>query len=206
LIVVGLTAALAPYAQAAPPVDEPKFPPGIEVAGMNRSVSPGANFFAYANGTWLQTNEIPSDLSTYGSWDVLKELGERRVANLIQQQSEGTATAGSEAQKISDYFASFLQEDRIEDLGLQPLQPILRAIGEISNRRALANFLGGTLRADVDVLNYGHVYTDNLFGLWVAQDLDRPDRYVPFLLQGGLGMPDPQLLPRSIRTDGRHPG
>jgi predicted metalloendopeptidase len=190
LIVVGLTAALAPYARTAPPVDEPKFPPGIEVAGMDRSVSPGANFFAYANGTWLRTNEIPSDLSTYGSWDILKELGERRVANLIQQQSEGTATAGSEAQKISDYFASFLQEDRIEDLGIQPLQPILRAIGEISNRHALANFLGGTLRADVDVLNYGHVYTDNLFGLWVAQDLDRPDRYVPFLLQGGLGMPD----------------
>jgi predicted metalloendopeptidase len=157
---------------------------------MDRSVSPGANFFAYANGTWLRTNEIPSDLSTYGSWDILKELGERRVANLIQQQSEGTATAGSEAQKISDYFASFLQEDRIEVLGIQPLQPILRAIGEISNRHALANFLGGTLRADVDVLNYGHVYTDNLFGLWVAQDLDRPDRYVPFLLQGGLGMPD----------------
>jgi putative endopeptidase len=190
LIVVGLTAALAPYAQAAPPVDEPKFPAGIEVAGMDRSVSPGANFFAYANGTWLRTNEIPSDLSTYSSWDVLKELVERRVANLIQQRSEGTSTAGSEVQKISDYFASFLQEDRIEDLGLRPLQPILRAIGEISNRRALANFLGGTLRADVDVLNAGQVYTDNLFGLWVAQDLDRPDRYVPFLLQGGLGMPD----------------
>lgn len=190
LIVVGLTVALAPYAQAAPPVDEPKFSAGIEVAGMDRSVSPGANFFAYANGTWLRTNEIPSDLSTYGSWDVLKELAERRVANLIQQQSKGTATAGSEAQKINDYSASFLQEDRIEDLGLQPLQPILRAIGEISNRRALANFLGGTLRADVDVLNYGRVYTDNLFGLWVAENLDRPDRYVPFLLQGGLGMPD----------------
>ena len=115
-IVVGLTAALAPYARAPPPVDEPKFSPGIEVTGMDRSVSPGANFFAYTNGTWLRTNEIPSDLSTYGSWDMLKELGERRVANLIQQQSEGTATAGSEAQKISDYFESFLQEDRIEDL------------------------------------------------------------------------------------------
>jgi putative endopeptidase len=190
LIVVGLTAALAPHAQAAPTILEPKFPPGIPVAGMDRSVSPGANFFAYANGTWLRTNEIPSDLSSYGSWDVLKELSERRVANLIQQQSEGAATAGSEAQKISDYYASFLQENRIEDLGLQPLQPILRAIGEISNRRSLANFLGGTLRADVDVLNNGQVYTDNLFGLWVAQDLDRPDRYVPFLLQGGLGMPD----------------
>jgi predicted metalloendopeptidase len=50
--------------------------------------------------------------------------------------------------------------------------------------------LGATLRADVDVLNYTSVYTGNLLGLWVAQDLDDPARYLPFLLQGGLGMPD----------------
>ena len=77
------------------------------------------------------------------------------------------------------------------------------------NRRSLATFLGGTLRADVDVLNNTRVYTDNLFGLWVAQDLDHPDRYVPFLLQGGLGMPDrsyyvdPSVAMVDIRTRSR---
>ena len=50
--------------------------------------------------------------------------------------------------------------------------------------------LGSTLRADVDVLNTTNFYTENLFGLWVAQDLDDPTHYSPFLLQGGLGMPD----------------
>ncbi|HWS70002.1 MAG TPA: M13 family metallopeptidase N-terminal domain-containing protein [Steroidobacteraceae bacterium] len=157
---------------------------------MDRSVAPGANFFAYANGSWLRTNEIPSDRSSYGSWDVIEELVERRVADLIQHASEGEQPGGSQTRKIGDYFASFMQEDQIEALGLRPLQPILKTIEGISNRRSLATFLGGTLRADVDVLNSTHVYTGNLFGLWVAQDLDHPDRYVPFLLQGGLGMPD----------------
>jgi putative endopeptidase len=188
-IIVALGVALAPCAQSAPPQEEPNFPPGIETAGMDRSVAPGTNFFAYANGTWLRTNEIPSDLSYFGSWAVLEELAKRRVARLIQQLSE-VKQEGSEAGMIGDYYASFMQEDQIEALGLQSLQPILKAVGEISDRRALANFLGGTLRADVDVLNNTNVYTDNLFGLWVAQDLDHPDRYVPFLLQGGLGMPD----------------
>jgi putative endopeptidase len=190
-IIFGLSVAFAPYAQSEPTVIEPNFPPGIEVAGMDRSAAPGANFFAYANGTWLRTNEIPSDRSSYGSWDVIQELVDHRVADLIQHASGGEGqTGGTQIRKIGDYFASFMQEDQIEALGLRPLQPILKTIGEISNRRSLATFLGGTLRADVDVLNFTHVYTDNLFGLWVAQDLDHPDRYVPFLLQGGLGMPD----------------
>lgn len=80
---------------------------------------------------------------------------------------------------IEDYYASFMDETRIEKLGLLPLQPMLRNIEAISNRRALATFLGGTLRADVDILNSTQRHTDNLFGLWVAQDFDRPERYVP---------------------------
>src|ERR1700678_48570 len=189
-VVIGFGLLLAPRAQSDPVMKGPAFPPGIEVAGMDRSIAPGANFFAYANGTWLRTNEIPSDRSSYGSWDVIQELVERRVADLIQHPDQGSHTGGSEARKGGDYYASFMQEDRIEALGLGPLQPILKTIEAISDRRSLAAFLGGRLRADVDVLNNTRVSTANLFGLWVAQDLDRPDRYVPFLLQGGLGMPD----------------
>ena len=190
LIGVGLSTTLALGVRAEPSVVEPTFPVGVDIAGMDRSVAPGANFFIYANGTWLRANEIPSDRKSYGYWDVVQELVERRVADLIRHATEGEPTGGSENRKIGDYFASFMQEDRIETLGLRPLQPILERIKEISNRRSLAAFLGGTLRADVDVLNDTEVYTDNLFGLWVAQDLNHPDRYVPFLLQGGLGMPD----------------
>ena len=169
---------------------EPKFAPGIEVGGMDRSVAPGASFFAYANGAWLRSNEIPADLSSYGSWDVNEQLVERRLADLIQHPDAGAPQQGPAIRMTRDYYASFMDEARIESRGLRPLKPLLQAIDAIANRDDLARFLGGTLRADVDVLNSTNVYTDNLFGLWIAQDLDHPQRYVPFLLQGGLGMPD----------------
>jgi putative endopeptidase len=189
-LIVGLSVTLAPCTKGDPATSEPVFPPGVEYAGMDRSVAPGTSFFAYANGTWLRTNEIPADRSSYGSWDVIQELVERRVADLIQHPSEARQTGAYETRMISEYYASFMDEDRIQRLGLRPLRPTLKTIEAISNRRELASFLGGTLRADVDILNSTRVHTDNLFGLWVAQDLDRPERYVPFLLQGGLGMPD----------------
>ena len=72
-------------------------------------------------------------------------------------------------------------------------------------RRRSRTALGGTIRADVDVLNATNFHTANIFGLWIAQDLDDPTRYAPFLLQGGLGMPDRDYYARSVAEDGRDP-
>ena len=83
-----------------------------------------------------------------------------------------------------------MDEAAIEKLGLKPLEPQLREIAAIRDRKTLSRVLGSQLRADVDALNNTEFYTDKLLGLWVAQDLDDPSRYAPFLLQGGLGMPD----------------
>jgi len=66
----------------------------------------------------------------------------------------------------------------------------LQKIAAITDRKTLSRLLGGQLRADVDALNKQELLHHNLLGLWVAQDLDNPARYVPFLMQGGLGMPD----------------
>ena len=162
---------------------------GLDVAGMDRSVAPGDDFFRYANGTWLEHTQIPPDRSSWGTGEELTELTAKRTAELIRRAGTAAA-AGTEARKITDYYASFMDEAAIERLGLKPLESGLRSIDAINDRSALARALGRTLRADVDVLNATNLYTDNLFGLWVAQDLDDPTRYSPFLLQGGLGMPD----------------
>jgi putative endopeptidase len=163
---------------------------GIDVAGMDRSVKPGDNFFEYANGTWLKTTEIPADQSSYGSGEILVELSDQRVSDLIKEMAKTSAAAGSEQQKIGDFYAAFMDTMAIEKAGLQPLKATLDSIAGIHDRRELAHFLGSTLRADVDALNNTNYETENLFGLWVAQDLDDPTQYSPFLLQGGLGMPD----------------
>jgi len=164
--------------------------PALDVAGMDRAVKPGDSFFDYANGTWLKTTEIPADRSSYGAGAMLAELTDGRVAELIQQAAKANAPAGSELRKIGDYYSSFMDSTAIDAAGLTPLKPVLDSIAAIRDRKALARALGSTLRADVDALNNTNFYTENLLGLWVAQDLDDPTQYSPFLLQGGLGMPD----------------
>jgi putative endopeptidase len=177
-----LAAAVAGAATPAPS------PHGLDLAGIDRSVAPGDDFFRYANGAWAKATEIPPDRSSYGPAEQLAELTAERTAELVRNTAG--APAGSEARKIGDYYASFMDEAGIEKQGLEPLQPALRRIDAIKDRAQLAQALGATLRADVDVLNNTNLQTPNLLGLWVAQDLDDPARYVPFLLQGGLGMPD----------------
>ncbi len=184
-----LTLAAAVAGAASPAVSPPPGPHGPDLAGIDRQVAPGDDFFRYANGAWLKATEIPPDRSSYGPAEQLTELTAERTAELVRNAA-AAAAAGSEARKIGDYYASFMDEAAIEKKGLEPLQPTLRRIDALKDRAGLSQALGATLRADVDVLNNTNLYTDNLLGLWVAQDLDDPARYLPFLLQGGLGMPD----------------
>ena len=161
---------------------------GLDVSGIDPAVKPGDDFFRYTNGNWLKSTEIPPDRSSWSNGALLSELTAKRTADLIQEAARGASSG--EAKKIGDIYASFMDEDGIEAKGLAPLRPKFDEIARIADKRQLARFLGTTLRADVDVLNATQLYTDNIFGLWVAQDLDDPTRYSPILLQGGLGMPD----------------
>ena len=158
--------------------------------GMDPSLAPGVDYFGYANGGWLKTSKIPPDLPSYGPFAQLVELNEKRLSDLIRDIARSNPPAASDERKVAEFYASYMDEKRIETHGLSVLEPTFRHIAAISDRAALARYLGATLRADVDVLNATKLYTENLFGLWVAKDLDDPTRYSPFLLQGGLGMPD----------------
>ena len=176
---------------AAPPAKGRPTPNrGLDLPGMDLAVPPGESFFAYANGGWEKRTEIPPDRGSYGVGNEVADLTDQRTAALIKAASAAKAPAGSELRKIGDCYTSFMDEAAIEARGLRPMAPIFQAIAAIRDRRELARYLGTTLRADVDVLNATRLETPNLFGLWVAQDLDDPTRYAPFLLQGGLGLPE----------------
>ncbi len=162
---------------------------GFDTSGMDASVAPGDDFFRYANGAWADRTEIPADRSNITSFAGIAETAAARTRAIIEEAA-ATAPEGSEARKIGDYFASFMDEARIEQLGVQPVKPELDRIYAIRTRTDLARELGSTLRADVDALNATDFYTDRLFGLWVAEDLNDTTQYRPYLMQGGLGMPD----------------
>ncbi|MFT4248024.1 MAG: M13 family metallopeptidase [Pseudomonas sp.] len=169
---------------------------GFDAAGMDRVVAPGDDFFGYANGTWVKTTEIPADRASYGSFTRILVDTEQRVRDIVEGAAANERASGEE-RKIGDYYAAFMDEIGIEAKGIAPVQPQLDAIARITDQQALASTLGAQLRADVDLLNATHYYTDRLFGLWVSQDLRQPGRYTPYLVQGGLGMPD-----RSFYLDG----
>jgi putative endopeptidase len=163
---------------------------GIATANMDLSVKPGDDFFAFVNGTWVKNAQIPADRSRWGVTGEMRELNRQRTADLIRDLGAQGKALGPEQRKIADFYASFMDEATIEKRGYAPVQPALAAIKAIGDRKQLSHWLGSTVRADVDALNSTNFETDNIIGLWVTQDLDNPSRYLPFLLQGGLSMPD----------------
>lgn len=152
-------------------------------------VQPGDDFFAYVNGDWLASTEIPADRSSWGAFAVLAEATDARIAKMIEALAADNQASG-DARKVADYYRAFMDEAAIEARGVTPLKPLLAKIAAINNKTELARALGASLRANVDPLNNTHFHTENLFGLWVAQGLVDPSRNLPYLLQGGLGMPD----------------
>jgi len=152
---------------------------------MDRSVAHGDDFFAYANGAWVKATPIPADKSYYGIWAVRHDQARQEMLKLIQESASNPA-----ASKISDYYTTFMDESAIEAKGAEPLRPLMKTIADIGDRRSLARVIGSRLRADVDALNATNFYTDNLFGIWITQGLTDPTHIYPYVLQGGLGLPD----------------
>ncbi len=185
-----LLLAVALLLVAAAPLSAQRPTAGLDTAGMDRSVRPGDDFFRYANGTWLREAEIPADRSSYGSFNVAAERASERLTELVRDAAAAGAPAGSSRRRIGDFYTAYLDTMAIERAGLSPLRPLLGQIAAITDRTALARFIGATLRADVDVINDGRLDTENLFGLWVDQDFDTPTRNSAALLQGGLMLPD----------------
>ena len=162
---------------------------GFDMTGMDRGIAPGEDFFGYANGTWVETTEIPADRSAWSGFSALAEAA-LKDTRAIAEEAAARPDATGDSARIGAFYAAFLDEASIEAAGTAPLQPALDAIAAIRDKTALTRALGASMRADVDLLNSTDYYTPNLFGLWVSVNLLRPDQYAPYLVQGGLGMPD----------------
>jgi putative endopeptidase len=163
---------------------------GVTMSYVDKSVAPGDDFDGYANGAWRKSAEIPADRSSTGvSYEVFLKA-EKRNAAIIQGAGTSKPAAGTEARKIADYYAAYLDTAAIDRKGLAPVKPELDAIGALKDKAALSAMLGANMRADTDPINATHFGTENLFGLFVTQDLQHPTATIPYLMQGGLGLPD----------------
>jgi len=188
LICLQLTVALLATQITAHAEEMPSTPVSAMEAGMDKSVLPGDDFYRYVNGSWEKSVVIPNDKSSVGTTSTLRDESDAIVQQLILKAT--TAAEGSPERKVGDYYSAYLNTDKINERGLTPIAPQLKSIDNIKNKTSLATYLGQHLRADVDPLNATNFFTENLFGLWVAQGFHDHTKYTGYLLQGGLGLPD----------------
>src|SRR5689334_3341383 len=152
LAAVALSAACSSATpEAAPPPAKAAtapLPAGIDEKGIDTSVAPGDDFYAYANGSWMKATPIPGDKPAVGASTLLVDKTREQTIAIIQDPANSGASASPEARKVGDFYAAFMDEKTIEAKGLTPLKPALDAIAAIADRTALARAIGGTLRAD----------------------------------------------------------
>jgi endothelin-converting enzyme/putative endopeptidase len=163
---------------------------GINVANMDKSIKPGDNFYLYCNGDWIKNTPMPADRARLSVFSALDDIANKNTAAIIEEAAKNGASGDASKRKIADLYNSYMDEKTINAKGGEPLQPHLKAIAGISNKKDLAYAMGQTLRADVDALNNTNFHTNHLFGLWVAGGFNDPDHYAPYLLQGGVQLPD----------------
>src|SRR5688572_14641820 len=154
--------------------------PGIDVAGMDLSVRPQDDFFRYVNGKWADNTPIPADQSGYGSFAMLRERAQERVRVIIEEESRKPSAPGSTSQKVGDFYKSFMDESKIESLGIAPLKGELAAIAAITDKKDLPKAFARASQAGVRLP----------FSVGVGPDQRDSQQYAVQITQSGLGMPD----------------
>ena len=151
---------------------------GINRHELDPEVRPQDDLFRHVNGKWIARSEIPSDKARWGSFMMLAEDAEKAVREIIVEAQ--TAPAGTLERKFGDLYTSFLDEERIEALGATPLESDLKAVDAVTTISELLATLGRLERGGV--AGAFHLYVDN--------DPGNPERYLVFIAQGGIGLPD----------------
>ena len=146
---------------------------GFDEAGMDKSVAPGDDFYAYANGTWAKNTPIPADESNYGAFNVLADQSRTQTRGILE------AAKADPNSKIGTAYATYLDTAAIDAAGLKPIQPWLAKI-KATDKAGYAALVAEADRNGVGVP----------FGSGVGQDSKAPDTYTVNLRQSGLGLPD----------------
>jgi putative endopeptidase len=166
---------------------------GIDQTGVDPDVRPQDDLFAHVNGRWLATTQIPQDRGRYGTFDVLRETAEEHVRGIIEEVAAGAPEAGTVAAKVGDLYASFMDEAAVEALGVAPLADDLARVAAVADAGEVVALTGALGRDGVSGLVIPFVNTD---------DRD-PGRYVVYLEQSGLGLPDESYYREDAHADKR---
>jgi putative endopeptidase len=174
--VAALWALWLPSAEA---VDHPEAATGLDRDAMDPAIRPQDDLFGAMNGKWLEHTPIPADEAEYGAFNQLRDKSDERIRTVVEELAAASQPKDSAAAKVATFYRAFLDTETIDRLGMQPLEPWLKQIDAVSDRDAVARWMGraqGMFRAP--------------FGLAMGADYKHPDRYVLTIWQSGLGLPN----------------
>jgi predicted metalloendopeptidase len=174
-----VAATAAAFVSARTPAARP-LASGIELSALDKSVRPQDDFFRYVNGAWLDRTPIPADRSSYGSFEALYDKTEADLRAIVEEAGKAGGAPGSDARKIGDFYASFMDEPRVESLGLKPLAAELAAIDAVKTKSDLARTFARMLKLGCDAP----------IAAFTEGDFKDPRTVALFVYQSGLGLPD----------------
>jgi len=164
-----------------PPAVGPKaLGSGVERANFDESLRAQDDFYRHINGTWLKNTEIPADKSNYGAFTKLADDAQQHLREIIESAAaDKNKKAGSDEQKVGDFYTSFMDEAKVEELGLKPLQSELAKIDALKDKKELS-----TLIARLETIGVP------TFSGFIEPDAKNSKQYIVYLGQGGTQLPD----------------
>jgi putative endopeptidase len=153
---------------------------GLDLNHIDPSVRPQDDLFRFMNGKWLKESVIPDDRASDGAFYWLYEQAEKQVKQIILDQAASNAAGGSNAQKIGDLYNSFMDEEKIEQLGITPIAKDLAAAASFKTADEFFQILGELESRGASGLFYSYVSTDN----------KDSSKNIVYLGQSGLSLPD----------------
>ncbi len=169
-----------PPAEATPSAAPKALVSGIDQSQFDNAIRAQDDFYRHVNGQWLKNNPVPSDKSNYGSFTKLADDAEAQLKKIIEESANAKdKKAGSDEQKVGDYYSAYMNEAKADELGLKPIEAELAAIDALKDRKELGKLFAQMIRNGVNIVP-GYIDTD----------AKNSSQYMLYIFQGGTGLPD----------------